>query len=154
MVDLIKHLRDRFEQGSHPFFGKLDMEIGQASDGIVSLTIQPNEWAALHNDAPIIHSGLLALLLDTVCGMAVMSSLETPTAIATIDLKIDHVRDVAIAKKLLIEATVEEASEAISYTNGQVREEESHLLVAKAVGSFMVGTKGPSIIAPDTEASS
>ena len=151
MADLIKHLRERFEQGNHSFFGKLDMEIGQASDGIVSLLIQPSEWSALHNNAPIIHSGLLTLLLDTVCGMAVMSSLETPMAIATIDLKIDHIRDIAITQKLVIEATVVESSEAISYTDGQVREEKSNLLVAKAVGSFMVGTKGPSIIAPDAE---
>jgi uncharacterized protein (TIGR00369 family) len=154
MADLIKHLRERFEQGSHPFFGKLDIEIIQASDGHVSLLIQPDTWAALNKDEPIVHSGLITLLLDTVCGMAVMSSMENPLAIATIDLKIDHIRDINIAEQMLIEAKVVESSGTVSYTDGQVRGQKSNQLIAKANGSFMIGTKGPSIIMPKTEETS
>ncbi len=152
MSDFINHLQERFAQGSHGVFGTLDIEINSASCGQVSLAIQPDGWAALHDDEPTVHSGLLTLLLDSIFGFAVISSLETPMAIATIDLKIDFLRDVHVAEKLLVEARVVDAPDIFAHTEGEVRVQKTGLLIARGNGSFMVGTKGPSFGTTNPEA--
>lgn len=153
MSDFINHLQERFADGGHGVFGTLDIEIKSASKGQVSLIVQPDKWAALHEDDPTVHSGLLTLLLDSVFGFSVISSLETPTAIATIDLKIDFLRDLPIDEKLLVEARVADAVDTFSHAEGEVRAAKSGLLIARGNGSFMVGTKGPSFGTPNAEVS-
>lgn len=143
MSDFINHLRERFADGGHGIFGALDIKIKSVAKGEVSLVVQPDAWAALHDDEPTVHSGLLTFLLDSIFGFVVISSLETPASIATIDLKIDFLRDLPVDETLLVEARVADALDTFAHTEGEVRAEKSGLLIARGNGSFMVGTKGP-----------
>jgi uncharacterized protein (TIGR00369 family) len=39
-----------------------------------------------------LHGGALATLVDATCGLAIMARLEQPAGLATIDLRVDHLR--------------------------------------------------------------
>src|SRR5438045_5467745 len=46
----------------------------------------------------LVHGGVLTALLDAVCGIAAFMGLRDPSLIATIDLRVDHLRPAEIGR--------------------------------------------------------
>ena len=69
---------------------KLGFSITGVSDGSVSL-VYPYDTEAVGNPVTgVIHGGVIVSLLDTCCGCAAMSIMETPSITPTVDLRLDY----------------------------------------------------------------
>ncbi|MCF6320583.1 MAG: PaaI family thioesterase [Rhizobiaceae bacterium] len=74
-------------------------------------------------------------------GGCVMGSLDKIQPIATVNLSIQHLRQPVLDEVLICSAQVEGLENQIAVVTGKVTSFEDNLVLASAVGSFMIGTR-------------
>lgn len=146
MNTYIEQLKARFAQNKEGIFHSLNFELMEIVGEKLSLTIRAEKWAVLSHSEPEIHTGLITLLLDSIFGFAVMANLKEPAAIATINLNINFIESVEIDSDFRIEVEVVEINGSIAIVQGDVLIDSTGTRAAYGNGSFMIGTKGPSLM--------
>ncbi len=84
----------------------------------------------------LVHGGVLIMLLDTVCGSAVLRGLPAPEVCPTLDLRLDHYRPAVAGQALFAEARVVRVTESVVFTEGWAWQEEGRP-VARGIGNFV-----------------
>ncbi|WP_445158161.1 PaaI family thioesterase [Halomonas sp. E14] len=84
----------------------------------------------------LVHGGVLTMLLDTVCGSAVLCGLPAPEVCPTLDLRIDHYRPALAGRPLLAGARVLRVTESVVFTEGTVWQEPERP-IARGIGNFV-----------------
>lgn len=84
----------------------------------------------------LVHGGVLTMLLDTVCGSAVLRALPAPEVCPTLDLRIDHFRPAVAGLALHAEAHVVRVTESVVFTEGTLWQ-ETERPVARGIGNFV-----------------
>jgi len=146
MNTYIEQLKARFAQNKEGIFHSLNFELMEMVGEKLSLTIKPERWAALSTSEPVVHTGLITLLLDSIFGFAIMASLKEPVAIAMINLNIDFIENVGIDTDFRIEVEIVELNGSLAIVQGDVFIDSTGTRAAYGNGSFMIGTKGPSFM--------
>ncbi len=90
----------------------------------------------------VVHSGVLMLLLDTICGFAVMQKMVTPVAIATLDLRVDYLRAVPAGEDIFATGSCYRYGRNVGFSKGIVFTHDPDDPAAIGNGSFMLGTAG------------
>ncbi|MBH8580277.1 PaaI family thioesterase [Halomonas pacifica] len=83
----------------------------------------------------LVHGGVLTMLLDTLCGSAVLRELPAPEVCPTLDLRVDHFRPGVAGQDLWGEAWVVRLSEAVAFTEGLIWQTPERPL-ARGIGNF------------------
>ncbi|MEZ4240420.1 MAG: PaaI family thioesterase [Myxococcota bacterium] len=86
----------------------------------------------------LVHGGVLTTLLDTTCGMAAFMGLRTPGIIATLDLRIDHLRPATVGAELVAEGTTVRATRQVLFVRGVAHHGDPAQPVAQATATFAV----------------
>ncbi|MDR9438238.1 MAG: PaaI family thioesterase [Halomonas sp.] len=84
----------------------------------------------------LVHGGVLSMLLDTVCGSAVLPALPAPEVCPTLDLRVDHFRPGVVGRAILAEARVVRITESVVFTEGTLWQEAGRPL-ARGIGNFV-----------------
>ncbi|MBE0488202.1 MAG: PaaI family thioesterase [Halomonas sp.] len=84
----------------------------------------------------LVHGGVLTMLLDTVCGSAVLRGLPEPEVCPTLDLRVDHFRPAVAGLALYAEARVVGVTASVVFTEGILWQEEGRQ-VARGIGNFV-----------------
>lgn len=84
----------------------------------------------------LVHGGVLTLLLDTVCGSAVLCGLPAPEVCPTLDLRVDHYRPALAGKPILAEARVLQVTSCMVFTEGTLWQEPGRP-IARGIGNFV-----------------
>lgn len=84
----------------------------------------------------LVHGGVLTMLLDTVCGSAVLPALPAPEVCPTLDLRVDHFRPGVAGRAILAEAHVVRVTESVVFTEGTLWQEAGRPL-ARGIGNFV-----------------
>ncbi|MFO8044325.1 MAG: PaaI family thioesterase [Halomonas sp.] len=84
----------------------------------------------------LVHGGVLTMLLDTVCGSAVLRALPEPEVCPTLDLRVDHYRPAVAGLALYAEARVVRVTASVVFTEGTLWQEEGRP-VARGIGNFV-----------------
>ncbi|MGJ7458046.1 PaaI family thioesterase [Halomonas sp. MA07-2] len=84
----------------------------------------------------LVHGGVLTMLLDTVCGSAVLRGLPEPEVCPTLDLRVDHFRPALAGLALYAEARVVRVTASVVFTEGTLWQEEGKP-VARCIGNFV-----------------
>lgn len=92
-----------------------------------------------------LHPGVLAAALDSACGFVVLLSLEHPQAIATVNLRIDHIHPVPAGEDVRIEAECYQQVGEFAYVNAAIRSLDGEQLLCNAIGVFKTGSPGPGL---------
>jgi acyl-coenzyme A thioesterase PaaI-like protein len=90
-----------------------------------------------------IHGGLYTIILDSIFGLAVFTTLEEIKPIATVNLRTDYLGAIAPGARAACAAECEAIRNDVAYVTGRLTAETDGRLLATASGAFMVGTKGP-----------
>lgn len=90
----------------------------------------------------VVHSGLLMILLDSLCGMSIIQKMATPTPIATLDLRVDYLRAVPAGEDMYVTANCYKIGRNVAFTRGAIYTNDPKDPAAIANGSFMLGTAG------------
>jgi len=84
----------------------------------------------------LVHGGVLTMLLDSVCGSAVLRGLPAPEVCPTLDLRVDHFRPAVAGLALHAEARVIRVTPSVVFTEG-VLWQEAGRPVARGIGNFV-----------------
>lgn len=84
----------------------------------------------------LVHGGVLTMLLDTVCGSAVLPALPAPEVCPTLDLRVDHFRPAVAGQAILAEARVVRVTASVVFTEGILWQEQGRPL-ARGIGNFV-----------------
>ena len=138
---MMEGMRQRFET-EHPLFGRLDFRTLRIARGDIAVSLRvPDNFA----DGDFVHTGFLTIILDSIFGMATFLALDTPTPIATINLKTDTFACVPPETRLVCEAACDGIADDVAIVRGQATREADAALVATAAGTFMVGTRSAQV---------
>lgn len=100
---------------------------------------QPYDRRLVGNpDTGEIAGGVVTTLLDSVCGMAVLSKLRVLQRIATVDLRVDYLRPTQAERTLYCVADCYRVTHHIAFVRATVHDGEPDNPLANAVGTFML----------------
>ena len=85
----------------------------------------------------IVHGGAVSVLLDTTCGVAVMSHPDGSYNTATIDLRVDYMRPALPGQDITAEAEVFHTTKTVAFVRGTAWAGDKEKPVAIATGAFV-----------------
>ena len=139
-----KHPAQILFTDKHPLTAILNIKFEGVVDRTLTVTVNAPESFA-DQDKIHTHTGFSTLFLDTVMGSCVLGEIENPTAIATIKLSVNHLCRAKMGEKLICRAKFDAQENEIAYVSAKLVAGETELLIATAIGTFMVGTATRSI---------
>lgn len=124
-------LRARFARS--PYHRWSSISLGELERGrvVLRLELQPEHL----NPQGIVHGGVIAGLLDSVCGMSLRSVLADDRTHRTVQLSISFLR-ASTTGTLIGTGTAVREGRTVGYAEGVVEDEEGRL-VAKATATFV-----------------
>ncbi len=91
-------------------------------------------------ESGVIAGGVITTFLDTICGMAAVAAMESPTTVATIDLRIDYMRAAEPGRDVLAEAHCYKLGRSIAFVRAVAFEESPDNPIAHVACAFMVNS--------------
>jgi len=108
---------------------------------VLEMPFQEKHATAIQNGS--LHPCARAAALDSACGFVVLLSLNVPQAIATINLRIDHIHTAPIGEDVRIEAECYQQTEEFAYVNAFAASLDGKIKLCSALGIFKIGSPGP-----------
>ena len=89
----------------------------------------------------VLHGGVVTTLLDSTAGAAVLSRLNAPMPIATLDLRIDYLRPSTPRATLRARVECFKLTHHVAFTRGIAYNDDENDPVASVTGTFMLRTQ-------------
>lgn len=118
----------------------MGMDITALGRGTASMRLPYREDLVGDPVAGTLHGGAITSLLDAACGAAVFMALETPDAVATLDLRIDYLRRGEPGREVIADAVCFKRTRSVAFVRAFAHHGDPDDPVAAAAGAFMVGT--------------
>lgn len=118
---------------------ELGLRLLAAGDGVAEITMPWAERLVGDPATGVIAGGAVSTLMDTSCGVAVMSFPEVAGRTATLDLRIDYMRPATPGQAITARAEVYQLTRSIAFVRAVARDEDGARPVATATGAFTVG---------------
>lgn len=130
-----------FFGSNHTLFEAMGIDIAYISKGRAEMTMPYSGLLSDHRGA--LHRGALVTLLDTTCGLAIFSALQTMRPIATIDLRVDYLRLIpeGVGIRAFVDCVATTATTA--FIVGRALADGHGEPIATVAGSFAIDTMGP-----------
>ena len=124
-----------------PLCKAMNMQGDLVGDGIARLVLPYDQKLVGDPDTGVMHGGAISALLDSTCGVAVMSHPDGSYNTATIDLRIDYMRPAKVKEDVTCEAEVFHATQTVAFVRGKAWAEDAEKPVAIATGAFVFERK-------------
>lgn len=125
-----------------PYSRELRMELVSASATGCVIRLPFQERLVGNPALGTMHEGVMTALLDFCCGMSLLVYLPKPRSVATLDLRLDHLRQATRGRDLYAHAYCHSKTEALAHMRGCVYHDSPDEPIAASVGNFML-TGGP-----------
>lgn len=129
-------------EGETGIMGELGVVIEQMSPEslLIRLPFHPDVIGDVERN--VVHSGVLMIMLDTVCGFSTMQKMPEPAPIATLDLRVDYLRAVPANEDVFVTANCYKLGHNVGFSKGIAYTSDPEDPAAVANGTFMLGTAG------------
>ena len=121
-----------------PYSRELRMELVSASSAGCVLRLPYQERLVGDPALGAMHEGVLSALLDYCCGISLLLHQPVPRAVATLDLRIDHLRAATKGRDLLAYAYCHSLDADLAHMRGCVYHDSRDQPIAASVGNFML----------------
>jgi uncharacterized protein (TIGR00369 family) len=124
--------------GLIPHMDVLGMETIEAKDGVALLRLPWRADLVGNPETEVLHGGVVTTLIDTVSGLAAITGLAQPEPVATLDLRIDHLKPAAPRQDLFARAECYRLTRRIAFVRATAYQADAQDLVASSVSTFML----------------
>lgn len=131
-----------------PYSRELGMELVSAGAAGCVLRLPYQERLVGNPALGTMHEGVMSALLDYCCGMSLLMAMPKPRSVATLDLRIDHLRAATKGRDLYAHASCQGMTEVLAHMRGCVYHDRLEEPIAVSVGNFML-TGGPVVSIQD-----
>lgn len=133
LLDYIKVMVPELKHCKH-----LNIGVEKISEGYLSLSLPYSESIIGNPETGVIHGGALTTLMDTACGFAAISALDSPGICPTLDLRIDYMKPAEPGKLVIGEAEAYRVANNVIFARGLAyHPEEKDTPIAHCTASFM-----------------
>ena len=128
-------LKYAMEKNGH---GKtLGLKMTEINRGEINLVFPYNEEVVGNPLTGVVHGGVIVSLLDTACGSAAMTVLNTPAVAPTMDLRLDYMHPAEPHKPIYVEAKVYRQTSNVIFCRVLAWQEDKENPIAHCVANFM-----------------
>jgi uncharacterized protein (TIGR00369 family) len=125
-----------------PHARALGIELVDIAEGRGTMVLPYHERLIGNPRTGVVHGGAITTLLDTLCGMVVMSAVPRGTAIATLDLRIDYLHPATPGEAIRAQVECYKATRAIAFVRGVAFQGDPADPIAHTAGTFILGATG------------
>jgi len=122
-----------------PFAKELQMTIIKGEKGRIEALLPYQDRLVGNPLTGVLHGGAVTAFLDNICGAAVVSALDEPTPIATLDLRIDYMRPAEARADIRAITECYKKTRQIAFVRGVAFTTDPDDPVAHCTGTFMLG---------------
>lgn len=126
-----------------PFSRALKMQLIYAEEGQAALEMPYDAQLVGDPQTGVIHGGAVSALLDTCCGVSVMSHPKGSFMTATLDLRIDYMRPAVPGQKIIARAECYHVTRTVAFVRAQALDEDEGRPVATATAAFTLAHAAP-----------
>ncbi len=124
--------------GVIPHMKELGLETLEAKAGVAVMRLPYQERLVGNIETGVLHGGAVTTLIDSVCGLAVISGLAEPCRIATLDLRIDYLRPATPEEPVVARAECYKVTRQVAFVRGTAYHGDRDDPIASAHGTFML----------------
>lgn len=133
-------LRRRFEEVAH--CTELGMKVVELRPGEAFMSLDYQDRLVADAATGRLHGGVVTTLMDTVCGLAIMSLLRQRFPVATLDLRIDYLSPATPGETLLAYAECYKKTRRVAFVRGVAYHDTVDDPIANCASTYMVrGTR-------------
>jgi len=138
MGRFVDTLREKFSPMMAPHSGALGIELVSVDAGHGVLKCAWREELVGEAETGVLAGGVITALLDHVCGLAVMASMQERQSTATLDLRIDYLRPAETRRDVYAEAHCYKITRSVAFVRASCHDGDPNHLVATAQGTFIL----------------
>ncbi len=120
---------------------KLNLKLVSVGEQAVTLTLPYSKEIVGDSINNYIHGGAVSTAIDTACGAAILQAQSNLRAMATLDLRIDHVRPADSGVDINVYADCYHLTHTIAFVRASAYTDDVKAPIATAVGTFMRSNK-------------
>jgi uncharacterized protein (TIGR00369 family) len=120
----------------------LGMRLDEVRRGSGMMSLDYDEKLIGNLRTRVVHSGVITALLDTLCGLVVMTKVPTGTPLATLDLRIDYLRPATPGETIRATAECHKVTANVAFVRGAAFHVSPQDAIAYCTGTFMLGGVG------------
>jgi uncharacterized protein (TIGR00369 family) len=120
----------------------LGMRLDEVRRGSGMMSLDYDEKLIGNPRTHVVHSGVITALLDTLCGLVVMTKVPEGRPLATLDLRIDYLRPATPGETIRATAECYKVTENVAFVRGAASHGAPQDPIAHCTGSFMLGGVG------------
>ena len=124
--------------GNVPHFKALGISFRGIEAGWVELEMAYSAALVAYPDSGVIANGAIFALMDSTAGMAVVTGLNQPAPVATIDLRLDYLHPPAPFQPLIGRAHCYKYTRRVAFVRGLAYQDSIDHPVANMVGTFVL----------------